>query len=168
MLQGKLWLINSLPCIFSLQSTYIVCYSYIQLCVNNIEVTVNTCICTDVFTVITTNDQSSGIYNSYGTGTRWPEIYGCNKQTSSSGYALGLGLFTAINPYNYNMSTILSFSSSQPAGGVLEGSEEMVQWATEWYSICSCVLGRELSIWDEFLRPLLLERAKVNFTVHTL
>ena len=99
--------------------------------------------------------------------TRWPEIYGCSKQTLSLGYALGLGLFTAINPYNYNMSTILSFSS-QPAGGVLEGSEETVQWATEWYSICSCVLGRELSIWDEFLRPLLLERAKVNFTVHAL
>ena len=33
------------------------------LCVNNIEVTVNTCTCTAVFTVITTKDQSGGIYN---------------------------------------------------------------------------------------------------------
>ena len=33
-----------------------------QLCVNNFEVTVNTCKCTDVFT---TRDQSGGIYNSY-------------------------------------------------------------------------------------------------------
>ena len=35
--------------------------------VNNIGVT-NTCTCTDVFTVITTKDQSGGIYNSYSTG----------------------------------------------------------------------------------------------------
>ena len=28
---------------------------------NNIEVTVNTCTCTDVFTVITTKDQSGGV-----------------------------------------------------------------------------------------------------------
>ena len=39
------------------------------------------------------------------TGTRWPGIYGCSKQTSS-GYAFGLPLFIAINPwhlcYNYN------------------------------------------------------------------
>ena len=34
-----------------------------QLCVNNIKVTVNTCTCTNVFTVITTKDQSGGIYN---------------------------------------------------------------------------------------------------------
>ena len=33
--------------------------------VNNIEVTVNTCTCTDAFTVITTKDQSGG--NSYST-----------------------------------------------------------------------------------------------------
>ena len=31
--------------------------------VNNIKVTVNTCTCTDVFTVITTKDRSGGIYN---------------------------------------------------------------------------------------------------------
>ena len=36
--------------------------------VNNIEVTVNTCTCTDVFTIITTKDQSGGIYNNYSTG----------------------------------------------------------------------------------------------------
>ena len=33
-----------------------------------LKVTVNTCTCTDVFTVITTKDQSGGIYNSYSTG----------------------------------------------------------------------------------------------------
>ena len=54
---------------------------------------------------------------------------------------------------------------SQP---VAEASEETVQWAAEWSSICSCVLGRELSIWDEFLRPLLLERAKVKLTVQVV
>ena len=36
--------------------------------VNNIEVTVNTCTCTDVFTIIPTKDQSGGIYNNYSTG----------------------------------------------------------------------------------------------------
>ena len=41
---------------------------YIQL-VNNVEViTVNTCTCIDVFTVITTKDQSGRIYDSYSTG----------------------------------------------------------------------------------------------------
>ena len=33
----------------------------IKLCVNNVEVTVNTCTYTDVFTVITTKDQSGEI-----------------------------------------------------------------------------------------------------------
>ena len=51
-----------------------------------------------MFTVITTKDQSGGIYNS--TGTRWPGIYDCSKQTSSSDYTLGLSLFTAINPWH--------------------------------------------------------------------
>ena len=37
-----------------------------QLCVNDFEVTVNTCTCTDA--KITTRDQSGGIYNSYITG----------------------------------------------------------------------------------------------------
>ena len=32
------------------------------------KVNVNTCTCTDVFTIITTKDQSGGIYNSYSTG----------------------------------------------------------------------------------------------------
>ena len=35
----------------------------IQTTVNNTEVTVNTCTCTDVFTIITKKDQSGGIYN---------------------------------------------------------------------------------------------------------
>ena len=34
---------------------------YIKLCVNNIEVTVNTCTCTDVFTVLATRDESGGM-----------------------------------------------------------------------------------------------------------
>ena len=42
------------PCIFSLQST--------------ISTDFTTCTCTDVFTVITTKDQSGGIYNNYSTG----------------------------------------------------------------------------------------------------
>ena len=37
--------------------------------VNNIEVTVNTCTCTDVFTITTTKDQPSGICNNYSTVT---------------------------------------------------------------------------------------------------
>ena len=37
--------------------------------VNNIEVAVNTCTCTDVFTIITTKDQSGGIYNNYRAGS---------------------------------------------------------------------------------------------------
>ena len=46
------------------------CHNVIQILhtVNNVEVTVNTCTCTDVFTVITTKDQSGRIYNSYSTG----------------------------------------------------------------------------------------------------
>ena len=35
---------------------------------SSIEVTVNTCTCTDVFTVITTKDQSGGTYNNYSPG----------------------------------------------------------------------------------------------------
>ena len=84
-----------------LQSTIL---HHFTVAVNNIEITVNTCTCTDVFTVMTTKDQSGGIYS---TGGAWPGIYGCSKQTSSSGYALRLSLFTAINPwhlcYNYNV-----------------------------------------------------------------
>ena len=38
------------------------------MAVNNIEVTGNIRTCTDVFTIITTKDQSGGIYNSYSTG----------------------------------------------------------------------------------------------------
>ena len=51
--------------------------------VNNIEVTVNTCTCTDVFTIITTKDQSGGIYNNYSTGGQG--FMAVSKQTSSSG-----------------------------------------------------------------------------------
>ena len=36
---------------------------YIKLCVNNIEVTVKTCTCTDVFTVLPTRDESGGMYS---------------------------------------------------------------------------------------------------------
>ena len=72
---------------------------YFTVTVNNIEVTVNTCTCTDVFTMITTKDQSGGIYNTYSPA-RWPGIYGYSKQSSSLGYALGLGLLTAINPWH--------------------------------------------------------------------
>ena len=44
------------------------CYTIVQILhtVNNVEV--NTCTCTDVLTVVTTKDQSGGIYNSYSTG----------------------------------------------------------------------------------------------------
>ena len=94
--------------------------------VNNVEVAVNTCTCTDVFTIITTKDQSGGIYNNYSTGgqgfmavvnkpppqatpldsvclviviAQVPGIYG-SKQTESEGVAQGRGLFTtAINPW---------------------------------------------------------------------
>ena len=45
-----------------------VLHFYTELCVKNVEVTVNTCTCTDVFTIITTKDQSGGIYNSDSTG----------------------------------------------------------------------------------------------------
>ena len=41
---------------------------HFSVTVNNIQVTINTCTCTDVFTVITTKDQSGGIYNNYSTG----------------------------------------------------------------------------------------------------
>ena len=71
-----------------------------KICNLNI-VTVNTCTCTDVFTV-TTKDQSDIIINSYSTGGHG--IYGYSKQTSSSGYAFRLSLFSAINPcYNCNI-----------------------------------------------------------------
>ena len=33
-----------------------------------VKITVNTCTCTDVFTITTTNDKSGGIYNNYSTG----------------------------------------------------------------------------------------------------
>ena len=50
------------------------------------------------------------IYNNYSAGAAlWSGIYGCSKQTSSSGYTLGL-VFTAINPwhlcYNCNITTL--------------------------------------------------------------
>ena len=80
---------NSLCVFFSLQSTTL----SILHTVNNVEVTVNTCTCIDVFTA---KDQSGGIYN------RWPGIYCYSKQTLSLGYALRLSLFTAINHLCYN------------------------------------------------------------------
>ena len=74
---------------FSLQSTTLlyIAQFYAQLCVNNIEVTVNTCTCTDVFTVIT-KAQSGGTYNSYSTGGQGFMVG--SKQTLSA-----LSLFTA-------------------------------------------------------------------------
>ena len=39
-----------------------------------------------------------------------------------------------------------------------EGDES----AREWFTISSRVLGRDLSLWDSFLRPLLFNRAKVT------
>ena len=65
--------------VYSLQYKF-----YTQLYVNNVEVTVNTCIWTVVFTVITaTKDQSDGIYNSYSTGGQ--RFMAVSKQTLSSG-----------------------------------------------------------------------------------
>ena len=62
----RTWLIINYFLSMYLQFT-IHCYTikqiYTQLCVNNIEVTVNTCTGTDVFTVITIKDQSGGISN---------------------------------------------------------------------------------------------------------
>ena len=73
-------------------------YSFyiLWLYVNFVEVTVNTCTCTDLFTVITTKDQSGGIYDSYSTGGQgfMPAV---SEQTMSSSYDLRLTLFTAIN-----------------------------------------------------------------------
>ena len=75
-LQGKIQLIIPLHVFLvdSILHCYTMIHFYIQLCVNNVEVTVNsctctavftvnTCICTDVFTVTITKDQSGEIYN---------------------------------------------------------------------------------------------------------
>ena len=94
-------------------STYTV-YYIVRLCNKDFtslycdsEVTVNTCTCTDVFIIITMKDQSGGIYNDHSTdGQGFMAVV---KKNSSSGYTLGLGLFTAINLwylcYSYNVST---------------------------------------------------------------
>ena len=60
-------------CVFSLQSilhcqTIAEILHHFTVTLNNIEVIVNTCTCKDVFTIITTKDQSGGIYNNYSTG----------------------------------------------------------------------------------------------------
>ena len=76
------------------------CHTIVQLlysCVNSIDVTVNICTCTDVFTITTTKDPSGGIHNSYSTGRQG--FTAVSKQTSSLGYALGVGLCTGINPW---------------------------------------------------------------------
>lgn len=31
-----------------------------------------------------------------------------------------------------------------------------------WLEVCTAVMGRKLSLWDTFLRPLLLTRAKAS------
>lgn len=53
----------------TLYSAVQLCYA--QLCINIVgiscQVTVSTCTCKDVFTIITTKDQSGGIGNSYST-----------------------------------------------------------------------------------------------------
>ena len=60
---------NSFSMYFQLQTTRLSDYTILQILhhftvtVNNVEVTVNTCTCTDVFTI--TKDQSGGIYNNY-------------------------------------------------------------------------------------------------------
>jgi len=59
---------NPLSCIFNLQYTTLPYYSTVVRCVNNVEVTVNTCACTGALTVVTPNDQSDGIYNRHITG----------------------------------------------------------------------------------------------------
>ena len=72
----------------------------------HVEVTVNTCTFTDVFTVITTKDQLGGIYNSYSTGgERFMVVV--DKPHASSGYTLRLSLFSAINPWHWAI-TILT------------------------------------------------------------
>ena len=55
-------------CSLSMYFVYSLLHCHILHAVNNVEVTVNTCTCTGVFTLITTKDQSGGIYNSYSTG----------------------------------------------------------------------------------------------------
>ena len=35
-------------------------------------------------------------------------------------------------------------------------------WSEQWTEICNSVLGHSLCLWDAFLRPLLLQRAKVG------
>ena len=69
--QGKLWLIIP-PHVFLVYSllhcqTIVQILHHFTVTVNNIQVTVNTCTCTDVFTV-TTKDQSGGIYNNCSPG----------------------------------------------------------------------------------------------------
>ena len=51
------------------------CHTIVQIIFVNAQVTVNTCTSTDLFTVITTKDQSDGVYNSLQ--DRWPGTYGC-------------------------------------------------------------------------------------------
>ena len=57
------------PCIFSYSllhcQTIVQILHHLTVAVNSIEVTVNICSCTDVFTIITTKDKSGGIYNSH-------------------------------------------------------------------------------------------------------
>ena len=57
-----------------------------------------TCTELDLLTVITTKDQSGEIYNNYSTGGQ--RFMAVVNKPLSSGYALGLGLFTAINPWH--------------------------------------------------------------------
>ena len=90
----SMYVYTTLHCHTIVQLLYLVCVNNIEVtvntctctivqlytqlyCVNNIEVTVNTCVCTDVFITKTKKDQSGGIYNSYSTGSQGGMIYGC-------------------------------------------------------------------------------------------
>ena len=124
-------------------TTILKCRFYTQLCVNNIEVTVNTCACActivftvntctciEVFTIITAKDQSGGIYNGHSTG--WSGIYAYSKQTSSSGYTLELCLFTAIKClapcYNYHIPPQYNTLPNAWMAASFSGSLSPVEW----------------------------------------
>ena len=77
-----------LPCILVLVYSKLHCHTSL-LCINNVEVTVNTSTCTDVQQ--STNQVE---YNSYTIGDQG--FMAARKQTLLSGYDLRLGLFTAL------------------------------------------------------------------------
>ena len=70
-----------------------------------LQVTVNTCTCTDVFTVITTKDQSGGIYYSYSTGSqRFMTIVHKPRPPATTPFRLWSVYNKSLAPcYNYNV-----------------------------------------------------------------